>query len=62
MDGRRLREPATVVAVELSIQGTFLGPLEIPAGIVQPTAAKVDGPLSPCPRDIREGITKERDL
>ncbi len=32
------------VAVELSIQGTFLGPLETPAGIVQPTGAKVDGP------------------
>ena len=32
------------VAVELSIQGTFLGPLETPAGIVQPTGAKVDVP------------------
>jgi ketosteroid isomerase-like protein len=32
------------VAVELSIQGTFLGPLETPAGIVQPTGAKVDFP------------------
>src|SRR5439155_5005865 len=34
------------VAVELSIQGTFLGPLETPAGIVQPTGAKVDGPCA----------------
>jgi hypothetical protein len=30
------------VAVELSIRGTFLGPLETPAGIVQPTGAKID--------------------
>ena len=34
------------VAVELSIQGTFLGPLETPAGIVQPTGAKVDIPCA----------------
>jgi hypothetical protein len=32
------------VAVELSIQGTFLGPLKTPAGIVQPTGAKIDAP------------------
>ncbi|MGH3338192.1 MAG: hypothetical protein ACRDPL_05090, partial [Propionibacteriaceae bacterium] len=32
------------VAIELSIQGTFLSPLETPAGIVQPTGAKVDVP------------------
>jgi ketosteroid isomerase-like protein len=35
-----------MVAVELSIQGTFLGPLESPAGIAQPTGAKVDGPCA----------------
>jgi ketosteroid isomerase-like protein len=34
------------VAVELSIRGTFLGPLESPAGIVQPTGAKVDVPTA----------------
>ena len=34
------------VAVELSIQGTFLGPLETPAGIVQPTRAKVAIPCA----------------
>ena len=34
------------VAVELSIQGTFLGPLETPAGTVQPTGAKVDVPTA----------------
>ena len=35
-----------VVAVELSIQGTFLGPLETPKGIVQPTGAKVSAPTA----------------
>jgi ketosteroid isomerase-like protein len=35
-----------MVAVELSIQGTFLGPLETPGGIVEPTGAKVDGPCA----------------
>jgi ketosteroid isomerase-like protein len=34
------------VAVELSIQGTFLGPLETPAGTVQPTRAKIDVPTA----------------
>jgi ketosteroid isomerase-like protein len=35
-----------VVAVELSIQGTFLGALETPAGIVEPTGAKIDVPTA----------------
>ena len=35
-----------VVAVELSIQGTFLGPLETPAGTIQPTGAKIDAPTA----------------
>jgi ketosteroid isomerase-like protein len=35
-----------VVAVELSIQGTFLGPLETPAGIVEPTGARIDVPTA----------------
>ena len=34
------------VAVELSIQGTFLGPLETPSGTVQPTGAEVDVPTA----------------
>src|SRR6266496_4011920 len=34
------------VAVELTIRGTFLGPLETPAGIVQPTGAKIDVPTA----------------
>ena len=35
-----------VVAVELSIQGTFLGPLETPAGTIEPTGAKIDVPTA----------------
>ena len=35
-----------MVAVELSIQGTFLGPMETPGGIVNPTGAKVNGPCA----------------
>jgi ketosteroid isomerase-like protein len=35
-----------MVAVELSIQGTFLGPLQTPTGTIQPTGAKVDGPCA----------------
>ena len=35
-----------VVAVELSIQGTFLGPLETHAGTLQPTGAKIDVPTA----------------
>ena len=33
-----------VVAIELSIQGTFRGPMETPAGVIQPTGAKVNIP------------------
>jgi SnoaL-like domain len=33
-----------VVCVELSIQGTFLGPLETPAGIVKPNGNKINSP------------------
>ena len=33
-----------VVAIEVSIQGTFLGPFETPAGVIQPTGAKLDIP------------------
>lgn len=35
-----------VVAVELSIQGAFLGPLDTPAGTIQPTGAKIDVPTA----------------
>ena len=35
-----------VVAIELSIQGTFLGPFETPAGVIQPTGVKLDIPTA----------------
>jgi hypothetical protein len=35
-----------VVAVELSIRGTFLGPFETPGGVIQPTGAKLDIPTA----------------
>jgi ketosteroid isomerase-like protein len=35
-----------MVAVEVSIRGTFRGPLETPSGTVQPTGAKVDVPTA----------------
>ena len=35
-----------VVAIELSIRGTFLGPFETPAGTIQPTGAKLDIPTA----------------
>ena len=35
-----------VVAIELSIRGTFLGPFETPDGVIQPTGAKLDIPTA----------------
>ena len=35
-----------VVAIELSIQGTFRGPFQTPAGAVKPTGAKIDFPTA----------------
>jgi hypothetical protein len=35
-----------VVSIELSIQGTFLGPFDTPAGVLKPTGAKVDFPTA----------------
>ena len=35
-----------VVAIELSIQGTFAGPFPTPAGVIQPTGAKLDIPCA----------------
>ena len=35
-----------VVSIELSIQGTFLGPFETAAGVIQPTGVKVDFPTA----------------
>jgi hypothetical protein len=35
-----------VVSIELSIQGTFRGPFQTPAGVVQPTEARIDFPTA----------------
>ena len=43
---RRVNVLGDTVAIEVSIQGTFLGPLETAAGIVEPTGAKVDVPTA----------------
>ena len=40
----RVNVMGDTVCVELSIQGTFSRPLKTPAGIVQPTGAKIDAP------------------
>ncbi|MGW0884616.1 nuclear transport factor 2 family protein [Streptomyces sp. NPDC002671] len=34
------------ISLELSIQGTFKGPLQTPAGTVKPTGAKIDAPTA----------------
>ena len=35
-----------VVAIELSIQGTFRGPFQTPVGVIQPTGARLDIPTA----------------
>jgi hypothetical protein len=35
-----------VISIELSIQGTFEGPLQSPAGTIKPNGAKVDAPTA----------------
>jgi len=47
-----------VVAIELSIQGTFLGPFETPAGVIQPTGAKLDIPTGDF-WYVRDGMIQE---
>jgi SnoaL-like domain len=41
---RRVHAMGNLVSVELSIQGTFTGPFETPAGVLQLTGAKLDIP------------------
>lgn len=43
---RRVHVVGNVVAIELSIRGTFLGAFETPVGVVQPTGGKVDIPTA----------------
>lgn len=35
-----------VISIELSIQGTFLGPFQTPAGVIQPTGTEIDFPTA----------------
>src|SRR5207244_2004414 len=42
----RVNVMGDVVAIELSIQGTFRGPMETPAGVIQPSGAKVNIPCA----------------
>jgi ketosteroid isomerase-like protein len=42
----RINVLGDVVAIEVSIRGTFLGPFETPAGVIQPTGAKLDIPTA----------------
>jgi SnoaL-like domain len=44
----RVNVMGDVIAIELSIQGTFRGPMETPAGVIQPTGAKVNIPCADC--------------
>ncbi|MGW6195622.1 ester cyclase [Kribbella sp. NPDC055110] len=45
-DLHRFHVMGNVVAVELSIQGTFSGPFQTPAGVIQPTGGKLDIPTA----------------
>jgi len=42
----RVHVTGNVVAVELSIQGTATGPFPTPAGVIQPTGARLDIPTA----------------
>jgi len=42
----RVNVPGDVAAIELSIRGTFPGPFETPAGVIEPTGAKLDIPTA----------------
>ena len=42
----RVNVMGDLVAVELSIRGTFTGPFQTPAGVIQPTGAKLDIPTA----------------
>ena len=42
----RVHVAGNIVAVELSIQGTATGPFPTPAGVIQPTGARLDIPTA----------------
>jgi SnoaL-like domain len=43
---KKITVSGDVVCIELSIQGTFLGPFQTPVGPIQPTGAKIDFPTA----------------
>lgn len=43
---KRITVNGDVISIELSIQGTFEGPLQSPAGTVKPNGAKIDVPTA----------------
>ena len=45
-DLKQITVSGNVVSIELSIQGTFLGPFQTPAGVIKPTGAKIDFPTA----------------
>ncbi|MGW7425645.1 nuclear transport factor 2 family protein [Streptomyces sp. NPDC054813] len=45
-DLKRITVNGDVISIELSIQGTFEGPLQSPAGTVKPNGAKIDAPTA----------------
>jgi hypothetical protein len=49
----RVHAVGKVVAIDLSIRGTFTGPFETPAGVIQPTAAKLAIPCADISRTWR---------
>ena len=58
-DVHRVHVMGNVVAVELSIRGTFTGPFETPAGVIQPTGAKLDFPGGRFLVRVEDGKIKE---
>jgi ketosteroid isomerase-like protein len=57
-DLHRVNVLGDIVAIELSIHGTFLGPFETPAGVIQPTGAKLNVPCADF-WYVRDGKIKE---
>ncbi|MGW4906064.1 nuclear transport factor 2 family protein [Streptomyces sp. NPDC004270] len=45
-DLKRITVNGDTISIELSIQGTFEGPLQSPAGTVKPNSAKIDAPTA----------------
>jgi ketosteroid isomerase-like protein len=42
----RFYEDGNIVAVQLALQGTHLGPLDLPVGVIPPTGKRMDAPCA----------------